>query len=151
MRKHFADCCFMAEQTLTDSISRTIVHFPVAPQLNQCIGVQKIDPGQLCHDPDLQCKTQKAEPFRLFGSTEEQTLTDSFFTQVYGNSLCGCTTNRHSYRSRFVPSLLGNGATFRQSFFCVVKWGRDTFSEAVWYTLITWLNYGTSGKFINFQ
>jgi hypothetical protein len=73
----------------------------------------------------LQCKTQKAEPFRLFGSTEEQTLTDSFFTQVYGNSLCGCTTNRHSYRSRFVPSLLGNGATFR------------SLSSALWRGVVT--------------
>ena len=74
----------MAEQTMTDSFTRTIIHFPVMPQLNQCIRVHKIGLGKLCHDPAFQCKTQNAEPFSCLGVAAEHTLTDSFLTIVYG-------------------------------------------------------------------
>ena len=67
-----------AEHTLTGFI-QTILHFSVALWLSQRIGVHKIDPGQLCHNPGLNAKKLNAEPFHRCSITAEQTLTDSIY------------------------------------------------------------------------
>jgi hypothetical protein len=78
----FRHCCITAEQTLTDSISRTIKHFPSRRKSTNLSGCIKSIRTHLCHDPGFQCKIQKAEQFNRFGVAAEQTLTDSFFKQL---------------------------------------------------------------------